>query len=101
MAAPAGVYFLTSRSQWNDCVLPGHALSGAAGLLGAVCDLLEIADLAPASGAGIGIAVLVPGGLFKLAFPLLLMVRSSAGRSDARLVPVSVGGTGRTVLRRA
>jgi hypothetical protein len=53
MAASAGVYFLTSRSQWNDYVLPVHALSGAAGLLGAgllgvVCDLLGIADLAPA-----------------------------------------------------
>ena len=90
MVAPAGVYFLTSRSQWNDYVLPVYALSGAAGLLGVVCDLL--ADLAPASGAGI--AFLVPGGLFELAFPLLLIVRSSSGRSDARLVPVSVGGAG-------
>ena len=71
---------------------PVYALSGAAGLLGVVCDLLEIADLAPASGAGI--AFLVPGGLFELAFPLLLIVRSSSGRSDARLVPVSVGGAG-------
>jgi hypothetical protein len=87
MAAPAGVYFLTSRSQWND-----YVLSGAAGLLGVVCDLLEIADLAPASDAGI--AFLVPGGLFEFAFPLLLIVRSSSGRSDARLVPVSVGGAG-------
>ena len=85
MAAPAGVYFLTSRSQWNDYVLPVHALAGAAGLLG-------IADLAPASGAGV--AFLVPGGLFELAFPLLLIVRSSSGRSDACLVPVSVGGAG-------
>jgi hypothetical protein len=90
MVAPAGVYFRTSRSQRNDDVLPVYALSGAAGLLGVVCDLLEIADLAPASGAGI--AFLVPGGLFELAFPLLLIVRSSSGRSDARLVPVSVGG---------
>jgi hypothetical protein len=73
MAASAGVYFLTSRSQWNDYVLPVYALPGAAGLLGVVCDLLEIADLAPASGAGI--AFLVPGGLFELAFPLLLIVR--------------------------
>jgi hypothetical protein len=70
MVAPAGVYFLTSRSQWNDYVLPVYALSGSAGLLGVVCDLLE------------------------LAFPLLLIVRSSSGRSDARLVPVSVGGAG-------
>ena len=73
MVAPAGVYFRTSRSQWNDYVLPVYALSGAAGLPGVVCDLLEIADLAPASGAGI--AFLVPGGLFELAFPLLLIVR--------------------------
>jgi hypothetical protein len=92
MVAPAGVYFLTSRSQWNDYVQPVYALSGAAGLLGVVCDLLEIADLAPASGAGI--AFLVPVGLFELAFPLLLIVRSSSGRSDARLVPVGVGGAG-------
>ena len=83
MVAPAGVYFLTSRSQWNDYVLPVYALSGAAGLLG-------IADLAPASGAGV--AFLVPGGLFELAFPLLLIVRSSSGRSDARLVPVRWAG---------
>ncbi len=92
MAAPAGVYFLTSRGQWNDYVLPVHALSGAAGPRGGVRALLEIADLAPASGAGI--AFLVPGGLFELAFSLLLIVRSSSGRSDARLVPVSVGGAG-------
>jgi hypothetical protein len=92
MVAPAGVYFLTSRSQWNDYVLPVHALSGAAWPLGVICDLLEIADLAPASGAGI--AFLVPGGLFELAFPLLLIVRSSSGRSGARLMPVSVGGAG-------
>ena len=92
MIAPAGVYFLTSRSQWNDYVLPVYALSGAAGLLGVVCDVLEIADLAPASGAGI--AFLVPGGLFEFAFPLLLIVRGSSSRSDARLVPVSVGGAG-------
>jgi len=72
-------------------VLPVYALSGAAGLHG-VCDLLEIADLAPASGAGI--AFLVPGGLFELAFPLLLIVRSLSVRSSARLVPVSVGGAG-------
>lgn len=51
MVAPAGVYFLTSRSQWNDYVLPVYALSGAAGLLGVVCDLLEIADLPPAPGS--------------------------------------------------
>jgi hypothetical protein len=99
-AAPTGVYFLTSRSQWNYYVLPVYALSGPAGLLGVACDLLEIADLAPASGAdlapasGAGIAFLVPGGLFELAFPLLLIVRSSSGRSDARLLPVSVGGAG-------
>jgi hypothetical protein len=57
-----------------------------------ICDLLGIADLAPAFGAGI--AFLVPGGLFELAFPLLLVVRGSSGRSDARLVPVSVSGAG-------
>jgi hypothetical protein len=94
MAAPAGVYFLTSRSQWNDYVLPVYALSGAAGLLGVACDLLGIADLAPAPASGAGIAFLVPGGLFELAFPLLSIVRGSSGRSDARLVPVSVGGAG-------
>ncbi|MGD0064860.1 MAG: hypothetical protein ABSB76_15610 [Streptosporangiaceae bacterium] len=60
---------------------PVYALSGAAGLLWVVCYLLGIADLAPASGAGI-------------AFPLLFIVRSSSGRCDARLVPVSVGGAG-------
>ena|ERR1700683_3314333 len=92
MAAPAGVYFLTSRSQWNDYVPAVYALSGAAGRLGVVCDLLEIADLALACGAGI--AFLVSGGLFKLASPLLLIARSSSGRSDARLVPVSVGPAG-------
>jgi hypothetical protein len=37
---------------------------------------------------------LVPGGLFELAFPLLLIVRSLSVRSSARLVPVSVGGAG-------
>jgi hypothetical protein len=47
MVAPAGVYFLTSRSQCNDYVLPVDALSGAAGLPGVVCGLPEIADLAP------------------------------------------------------
>jgi hypothetical protein len=52
MAASAGVYFLTSRSQWNVYVLPVYALSGAAGLLGVVCDLLGITDLAPASAPG-------------------------------------------------
>ena len=92
MAAPAGVYFLTSRSQWNDYVLPVYALSGVAGRRGGVRELLEIADLAPASGAGI--AFLVPGGPFELAFSLLLIVRSSSGRSDTRLAPVSVGGVG-------
>jgi hypothetical protein len=59
MAASAGVYFLTSRSQWNDYVLPLYALPGAAGLLGVVCDLLEIADLAPAPASGAGIGALV------------------------------------------
>ena len=73
-------------------MLPVYALSGAAGLLGVICGLLGIAELAPASGAGI--AFLVPGGLFELAFPLLLIVRSSSGRSDDRLVPVSTGGAG-------
>ena len=52
MAAPAGVYFLTSRSQWNDYVLPVYALSGAAGLLGFLCDLLGIADFAPPPAPG-------------------------------------------------
>ena len=92
MAAPAGVYLLTSRSQWNDYVRPVYVLSGAAGLLGVVCDLLGLADLTRASGAGI--AFLVPSGLFELAFPLLLIVRSLSVRSSARLVPVSVGGAG-------
>ena len=120
LAVVAGVYFLTGRSQWNDYVLPVYALSGAAGLLlasalltsrlvprslsvlgnvgyaalllGVVCDLLGIADLAPASGAGM--AFLVPGGLFELAFPLMLIVRGSSGRTDARLMPVSAGGAG-------
>ena len=32
MVAPAGVYFLTSRSQWHDYVLPVYARPGAAGL---------------------------------------------------------------------
>lgn len=101
-------------------MLPVYALSGAAGLLlawamltsrlmppspsvlgivgyaalllGVVCDLLGIAGLAPASGAGI--AFLIPGGLFELAFPLLLIVRGSSDRSDARLVPISAGGAG-------
>jgi hypothetical protein len=92
MAAPAGVYFLTSRSQWNDYALPVCARSGAAWLLGssATCSRSPISP--PASGTGI--AFLVPGGLFEIAFPLLLIVRSSSGRSDARLVPVSVGGAG-------
>ncbi|MGD0609022.1 MAG: hypothetical protein ABSA53_36250 [Streptosporangiaceae bacterium] len=43
MAAPARVYFLTSRSQWNGYVLAGYALSGAAGLLGAGGDLPDLA----------------------------------------------------------
>ena len=51
MLAPTRVYFLTGRSQWQDYVLPVYALSGAAGLLGVVCDLLEIADLAPERNA--------------------------------------------------
>lgn len=110
----AGVYFLTSRAQWNDYVLPVYALSGAAGLflapvlltsrlvprslsllgivgyaallLGVGCDLLGIAHLAPASGAGI--AFLVPGGLFELAFALLLIVRGFSAGSQARPAPV-------------
>jgi hypothetical protein len=28
MVAPAGVYFLTSRGQWNDYVLPVYARPG-------------------------------------------------------------------------
>ena len=31
MAAPAGVYFLTSSSQWNDYVLPVYGLPGVGG----------------------------------------------------------------------
>jgi hypothetical protein len=48
MGARAGVYFLTSRSQWKDYVLPVYA----AGRLGVVCDLLEIAHLAPPPAPG-------------------------------------------------
>src|SRR5271167_4298273 len=86
------VFYVTLCIRSSSRPVEKYPLSGAAGLLGVVCDLLEIADLAPASGAGI--AFLVPGRLFELAFPLLLIVRSSSGRSDARLVPVSVGGAG-------
>jgi len=72
MAARAGVYFLTSRSQWNDYVLPVYALSGA-----------------PASGAGI--AFLVPGGLFELAFP------GRVSRDDPEITHVGAGhGIGRS-----
>ena len=94
MAAPAGVYFLTSRSQWNDYVLPVYALSGAAGLLGVVCDLLEIADLAPASGAGI--AFLVPVG------PSGDHARRRRSRHrQIRTTGLVPGVRGPTVLRRA
>ena len=82
---------LTSRLVPRDLSLLG-IVGYAALLLGVVRDLLGIADLAPASGAGI--VFLVPGGLFGLAFPLLLIVRSLSVRTSARLVPVSVGGAG-------
>ena len=92
MAAPAGMHFLTSRRQWNDYVLLVCALTCAAGLLGSAATCLGSPISPPPPGAGI--ALLVPGGLFELAFPLLFIVRSSSGRPDASLVPVSAGGAG-------
>jgi hypothetical protein len=68
LSSAAGMDFLTSRSQGNDYVSESSA----------TC-----------SGRVPG-----PGGLFELAFPLLLIVRCSSGRTDARLVRVSVGGAG-------
>jgi hypothetical protein len=93
LSGAAGL-FLASALLTSRLVPRGLSLLGIVGyaalLLGVVRDLLGIADLAPASGAGI--VFLVPGGLFGLAFPLLLIVRGFSVRSGARLVPVSVGG---------
>ncbi|KOG74995.1 MULTISPECIES: DUF4386 domain-containing protein [Streptomyces] len=94
-----GVYFLVSRHQFEDYVLLVYILSGSAGLIlsylllrsGLVArwlSMLGIAGyaallagvLADMSGTvslatGAGIAFLVPGGLFEMAFPLLLIFR--------------------------
>jgi len=89
------------RAVWRGRAIPGLGLAdvqaGAAGPVAAGHRRLRGAAARdrrsrPASGAGI--VFLVPGGLFELAFPLLLIVRSLAGRSGARFVPVSVGGAG-------
>ncbi|MEV0261136.1 DUF4386 domain-containing protein [Streptomyces sp. NPDC050617] len=94
-----GVYFLASHNQYEDYDLLVYALSGAAGLVlsclllrsglaerwlsllgvvgyaallaGVLTDALGAADL----DSGVGIAFLVPGGLFEIAFPLLLIFR--------------------------
>lgn len=94
-----GVYFLTSRDHWDAYALPVYVPSAAAGLvlssalltsrlvprtlsalgvvgyaallLAAACDLLGITALdSPA-----GYALTVPGGLFELGLPLLLLLR--------------------------
>lgn len=65
MAAPARVYFLTSRSQPNDYVLPVYALSGAAGLLGS-----------SAACSGSPISPRPPAPRSRSWFPFLLIVRS-------------------------
>lgn len=94
-----GVYFLVSRHQFEDCVLLVYTLSGSAGLIlsylllrsGLVARWLSklgiagyaallagvLADMLGAVGldTGVGIAFLVPGGLFEMAFPLLLIFR--------------------------
>ena len=67
----AGVYFLTSRSQWNDYALPVCALSGAAGLF--LASALLTSRLAPRGLSLLGIA-----------FPLLLIVRG-----PSKAVPAS------------
>jgi hypothetical protein len=100
----AGVCFLTSRqlverlraarphAVWRGRAVPGLGLAdvqaGAAGPVAAGHRRLRGAAARdrrsrPASGAGI--VFLVPGGLFELAFPLLLIVRSLSVRSGARL----------------
>ncbi|MEV0281468.1 DUF4386 family protein [Streptomyces sp. NPDC050610] len=94
-----GVYFLASKHQFADYDLIIYALSGVGGLIlsylllrsglvamwlsllglagyaallaGVLADALGAADL----DAGAGIAFLVPGGLFEIAFPLLLIFR--------------------------
>ena len=99
-------------------MLPGYALSGAAGLFlasalltsrlvprglsllgivgyalllaGVVCNLFGIADIGwHVSPAGI--VFLAPGGLFELLFPLLLIVRGFSAGSRTRPVPVRTG----------
>ncbi|MEI5097729.1 DUF4386 family protein [Streptomyces sp. PmtG] len=94
-----GVYFLTSRDEFQDYALLVYAFSGAGGLvlsyallrsrlvgtrlsvlgvigyavllLGVVADVLGIADLD--SGAAVGFYV--PGALFEVVFPLVLLFR--------------------------
>ncbi|MFI2235724.1 DUF4386 domain-containing protein [Streptomyces chrestomyceticus] len=107
-----GIYFLSGRHRFEDYDLLVYALSGAAGLVlsylllrsglvakwlsllglagyaallaGVVADALGAADL----DSGAGIAFLVPGGLFEIAFPLLLIFkgwRSVAPGARARV----------------
>jgi len=86
LSGAAGL-FLASALLTSRLVLRGLSLLG---IVGYAALLLGIADLAPASGAGI--AFLAPGGLFELAFPLLSTVRGLSVRSGARLVPSAWAG---------
>jgi len=79
LAVAAAVYFLTSRSQWNDYVLPVYALPGAAGLL--LAWALLTSRLVSASLSVLGIA-----------FPLLLMVRAPLAEAMAASCPSARAG---------
>jgi hypothetical protein len=94
-----GVYFVASRAQWRDYEVVVYAFSGAAGLVlsflllrsGLVPRWLAILGMAgyaalllgaasTAAGitdihSGAGVPFLVPGGLFELVFPLLLIFK--------------------------
>jgi hypothetical protein len=94
-----GVYFVASREQFQDYALLIYAFSGTGGLVlsyallrsrlvaiwlsvlgivgyaallvGVLVDALGIADL----DSGMGVAFYVPGGLFEIIFPLVLVFR--------------------------
>ena len=97
-----GIYFLTSRAQWNAYVLAVYAVSGAAGLVlssalltsgivpknlsklgligypvflvGAILTMFDIIDVTH----GAGMLALVPGGLFELVLPIWLFTKGFA-----------------------
>ncbi|MCX5205826.1 DUF4386 domain-containing protein [Streptomyces sp. NBC_00237] len=94
-----GIYFLASRQDFHDYALLVYAFAGAGGvtlsyvllrsrlvavwlsvlglagysvlLLGVLADVLGIADL----DSGVGIVFYVPGGVFEIVFPLVLLLK--------------------------